>query len=60
VDLTKYYKWAHKYDVYVGTSSASMMWVLTDRELGPRHTLSLPAGERPGGTANWCRVSVFR
>ena len=28
-------KWAHKYDVYVGTSSASMTRVLTNSELGP-------------------------
>lgn len=31
-------KWAHKYDVYVGTSSASMARVLTDTELGPSLT----------------------
>jgi phosphatidylserine/phosphatidylglycerophosphate/cardiolipin synthase-like enzyme len=31
-------KWAHKYDVYVGTSSESMVKVLTDRELGPSET----------------------
>jgi phosphatidylserine/phosphatidylglycerophosphate/cardiolipin synthase-like enzyme/regulation of enolase protein 1 (concanavalin A-like superfamily) len=31
-------KWAHKYDVYVGTSSASMTRVLTDTELGPSQT----------------------
>jgi phosphatidylserine/phosphatidylglycerophosphate/cardiolipin synthase-like enzyme/regulation of enolase protein 1 (concanavalin A-like superfamily) len=31
-------KWAHKYDVYVGTSSTSMTKVLSDRELGPSQT----------------------
>jgi phosphatidylserine/phosphatidylglycerophosphate/cardiolipin synthase-like enzyme/regulation of enolase protein 1 (concanavalin A-like superfamily) len=31
-------KWAHKYDVYVGTSSGSMTKVLSDRELGPSQT----------------------
>jgi phosphatidylserine/phosphatidylglycerophosphate/cardiolipin synthase-like enzyme len=27
--------WTHKYDVYIGTSAASMTKVLSDRELGP-------------------------
>jgi phosphatidylserine/phosphatidylglycerophosphate/cardiolipin synthase-like enzyme/regulation of enolase protein 1 (concanavalin A-like superfamily) len=31
-------KWAHKYDVYIGTSSSSMARVLTDTELGPSET----------------------
>jgi len=31
-------KWAHKYDVYIGTSASSMTRVLTDRELGPSET----------------------
>ncbi len=31
-------KWAHKYDVYIGTSTTSMTRVLTDTELGPSET----------------------
>ena len=31
-------RWAHKYDVYVGTSSGSMTKVVSNRELGPSIT----------------------
>jgi phosphatidylserine/phosphatidylglycerophosphate/cardiolipin synthase-like enzyme len=33
-------KWAHKYDVYIGTNASSLTRVLTDRELGPSETTS--------------------
>jgi phosphatidylserine/phosphatidylglycerophosphate/cardiolipin synthase-like enzyme/regulation of enolase protein 1 (concanavalin A-like superfamily) len=55
-------KWAHKYDVYVGTSSSSMTRILTDRELGPSQTATdyksaTVSGLQPNTTYYWKVVS---
>ena len=53
-------KWAHKYDVYLGTSSASMNRILTDKELGPSETatdyISLSVSGLQAGTTYYWKV----
>jgi hypothetical protein len=50
--------WAHKYDVYIGTSTSNMTKVLSDRELGPSSSSSnlkswTISGLAPGTTYYW-------
>jgi len=53
-------KWAHKYDVYLGTSSSSMNPILTDKELGPSETatdyISLSVSGLQAGTTYYWKV----
>ncbi len=55
-------KWAHKYDVYIGTSTSTMSRIATDIELGPSETSSeyktlAVSGLRTGTTYYWKVVS---
>ena len=45
--------WAHKYDVYVGTSTTSMSRVMADRELGPNVVSFTVSGLTSGRTYYW-------
>jgi phosphatidylserine/phosphatidylglycerophosphate/cardiolipin synthase-like enzyme len=54
--------WAHKYDIYLGTSPANLQRVLEDAELGPSRSPShdigfLVSGLTPGTTYYWQVVS---